>query len=51
MLSFASDYIAGAHPEVLKKLSETNLESRVGEVRIVIWFYTVSREDFIRLMK
>ena len=27
MLSFESDYIAGAHPEILKRLTETNLES------------------------
>lgn len=27
MLSFASDYIAGAHPEILKRLTETNLEN------------------------
>ena len=26
MLSFESDYIAGAHPEILKRLTETNLE-------------------------
>ena len=25
MISFESDYIAGAHPEVLKRLTETNL--------------------------
>lgn len=30
MISFASDYIAGAHPEVLKKLTETNLENLSG---------------------
>ena len=30
MVSFESDYIAGAHPEVLKKLCETNLESLPG---------------------
>lgn len=30
MLSFASDYIAGAHPEVLKRLVETNLENLSG---------------------
>lgn len=30
MVSFESDYIAGAHPEVLKRLSETNLESLTG---------------------
>ena len=30
MISFESDYIAGAHPEVLKRLVETNLESLSG---------------------
>ncbi len=30
MVSFESDYIAGAHPEILKRLSETNLESLSG---------------------
>ena len=30
MVSFESDYIAGAHPEVLKKLIETNLEPLSG---------------------
>ena len=30
MISFASDYIAGAHPAVLQKLVETNLESLSG---------------------
>lgn len=30
MLSFESDYIAGAHPEILKRLTETNLESLSG---------------------
>ena len=30
MVSFASDYIAGAHPEVLKRLVETNLETLPG---------------------
>ena len=30
MISFESDYIAGAHPEVLRKLTETNLESLPG---------------------
>ena len=30
MLSFASDYIAGAHPEVLRRLMETNLEPLPG---------------------
>ena len=26
MISFASDYVAGAHPKVLNKLRETNME-------------------------
>ena len=30
MLSFASDYIAGAHPEILKRLIDTNLENLSG---------------------
>lgn len=30
MVSFASDYIAGAHPEVLKRLCETNMEALPG---------------------
>lgn len=30
MISFASDYVAGAHPRVLKRLVETNLEHLSG---------------------
>lgn len=30
MVSFESDYIAGAHPKVLERLSETNLECLPG---------------------
>ena len=30
MVSFESDYIAGAHPEVLRRLAETNLEPLPG---------------------
>ena len=30
MVSFESDYIAGAHPQILKRLMETNLESLPG---------------------
>ena len=30
MISFESDYIAGAHPEILKRLSETNMEALTG---------------------
>ena len=30
MVSFESDYIAGAHPQILRRLEETNLESLPG---------------------
>lgn len=30
MISFTSDYIAGAHPEIIKRLAETNLENLTG---------------------
>ena len=30
MISFESDYIAGAHPQILKRLMETNMESLSG---------------------
>ena len=30
MVSFESDYIAGAHPEVIRRLAETNLEALPG---------------------
>ena len=30
MVSFESDYIAGAHPEILKRLMETNLAPMPG---------------------
>ncbi len=30
MISFASDYVAGAHPKVLARLLETNLENQPG---------------------
>ncbi|MCR4891267.1 MAG: aminotransferase class V-fold PLP-dependent enzyme [Lachnospiraceae bacterium] len=30
MISFESDYIAGAHPEIIRRLSETNLEALSG---------------------
>ena len=30
MISFESDYIGGAHPEVMKRLVETNLEPMPG---------------------
>lgn len=30
MISFASDYVAGAHPEIIKRLTETNMEHLSG---------------------
>lgn len=30
MVSFESDYIAGAHPEIIRRLTETNMESLSG---------------------
>lgn len=30
MISFESDYIAGAHPKILERLSETNMEALIG---------------------
>ena len=30
MVSFECDYVAGAHPEILKRLVETNLENLPG---------------------
>lgn len=30
MISFASDYVAGAHPEIIKRLLETNMENLSG---------------------
>ena len=30
MLTFTSDYIAGAHPEIMRRLAETNLENHSG---------------------
>lgn len=30
MISFESDYIAGAHPQIIKRLTETNLECLTG---------------------
>ena len=30
MVSFECDYIAGAHPEILRRLAETNMESLPG---------------------
>lgn len=30
MISFESDYIAGAHPQILQRLMETNMESLSG---------------------
>lgn len=45
MISFASDYIAGAHPRILQRLSETNLEMLPGYGSDV---YTRSAADKIR---
>ena len=30
MISFESDYTTGAHPEILRKLTETNMEMMSG---------------------
>ena len=30
MLSFESDYTTGAHPQILRRLMETNLEPQSG---------------------
>ena len=30
MIHFDTDYMAGAHPEVMKRLVETNLEQTTG---------------------
>ena len=30
MISFSSDYTKGAHPQILKRLAETNLEQNPG---------------------
>ncbi len=30
MISFASDYVTGAHPEIIKRLAETNMENLSG---------------------
>ena len=30
MISFESDYIAGAHPKILERLAETNMEALIG---------------------
>ena len=30
MISFESDYICGAHPEILKRFAETNMECLPG---------------------
>ena len=38
MISFESDYICGAHPEVLRRLAETNLEPLSG------YGYSVARD-------
>lgn len=45
MVSFECDYIAGAHPEILKKLAETNMESLPG---YGMDHYTASAKEKIR---
>ena len=45
MVSFECDYIAGAHPEILKKLLETNMESLPG---YGMDHYTESAKEKIR---
>lgn len=45
MVSFECDYIAGAHPEILKRLAETNMESLPG---YGMDHYTVSAKEKIR---
>ena len=45
MVSFECDYIAGAHPEILKKLVETNMESLPG---YGMDHYTESAKEKIR---
>ena len=45
MVSFECDYIAGAHPEILKKLAETNMESLPG---YGMDHYTASAKDKIK---
>ena len=45
MVSFECDYIAGAHPDILKRLTETNMESLPG---YGMDHYTESAKDKIR---
>ena len=45
MVSFECDYIAGAHPEIIKRLTETNMESLPG---YGMDHYTESAKDKIR---
>lgn len=45
MVSFECDYIAGAHPEILKRLTETNMESLPG---YGMDHYTVSAKEKIK---
>ena len=45
MVSFECDYIAGAHPEILKRLTETNMEPLPG---YGMDHYTASAKDKIR---
>ena len=39
MVSFESDYIAGAHPEIIKRLTETNIYRfpAMEAINIVKW--------------
>ena len=45
MVAFECDYIAGAHPEIIKRLAETNLESLPG---YGMDHYTASAQEKIR---
>ena len=45
MIHFNSDYMAGAHPEVMRRLVETNLEQTVGYGMDA---YTLHAKDLIR---
>ena len=33
MIMFQNDYVEGAHPAVLQKLIDTNMEQSVGKIR------------------
>lgn len=45
MIHFNSDYMAGAHPEVMRRLVETNMEQTVGYGMDA---YTIHAKDLIR---